>query len=93
PFAVQALLAGDIDAVIIDEVAGQGYLGENADKLKLVGDSMSSDQLGFIFPRGSELVAPVNAALQALKDNGFLQGVNAFYFGPNFDITYEDLEG
>ncbi len=93
PFAVQALLAGDIDAVIIDEVAGQGYLGENADKLMLVGDSMSSDQLGFIFPRGSDLLGPVNAALQALKDNGFLQGVNAFYFGPNFDITYEDLEG
>ncbi len=34
PFAVQALIAGDIDAVIIDEVAGQGYLGENADRLE-----------------------------------------------------------
>ena len=34
PFAVQALIGGDIDAVIIDEVAGQGYLGENAEILK-----------------------------------------------------------
>ena len=40
PFAVQALIAGDIDAVIMDEVAGLGYLGENSDKLKLVGPSM-----------------------------------------------------
>ncbi|MGD2162072.1 MAG: transporter substrate-binding domain-containing protein [Anaerolineales bacterium] len=92
PFAVQALIAGDIDAVIIDEVAGQGYLGENADALKLVGPSLSSDQLGFIYPKGSDLVEPVNAAIQELKDNGFLQGVNAKYFGPEFDITYDDLE-
>ena len=92
PFAVQALIAGDIDAVIIDEVAGQGYLGENSDALKLVGPSLSSDELGFIYPQGSDLVEPVNAALQELKDNGFLQEVNARYFGPDFDITYDDLE-
>ncbi len=92
PFAVQALIAGDIDAVIIDEVAGQGYLGENADKLKLVGPSMSSDQLGFIYPLGSDLVEPINMALMELKANGFLQEVNAQFFGPGFDITYEDLE-
>jgi polar amino acid transport system substrate-binding protein len=91
PFAVQALIGGDIDAVIIDEVAGQGYLGENADQLKLVGPSLSSDQLGFIFPKGSDLVEPVNAAIQELMANGFLQEVNAKYFGPDFDITYDDL--
>jgi len=92
PFAVQALIAGDIDAVIIDEVAGQGYLGENAELLKLVGPSMSSDELGFIYPKGSDLVEPVNLALQELKANGFLQETNAFFFGPQFDITYDDLE-
>ncbi|WP_420629824.1 transporter substrate-binding domain-containing protein [Candidatus Leptofilum sp.] len=91
PFAVQALIAGDIDAVIIDEVAGQGYLGENADALQLVGPSMSSDQLGFIYPLGSDLVEPVNAALAELASNGFLEEVNLQYFGPNFTITYDDL--
>ena len=91
PFAVQALIAGDIDAVIIDEVAGQGYLGENADALKLVGPSMSSDQLGFIYPLDSDLVDPVNAALGELAQNGFLADVNLEYFGPNFSITYDDL--
>ncbi len=92
PFAVQALVAGDVDAVIIDETAGQGYQGENADQLKLVGPSMSSDELGFIYPKGSDLVEAVNMALNELKANGFLQGVNALYFGPEFDVTYEDLE-
>ena len=91
PFAVQALIAGDIDAVIIDEIAGQGYLGVNADALQLVGPSMSSDQLGFIYPLGSDLVEPVNAALGELASNGFLEEVNAQYFGPGFTVTYEDL--
>jgi len=91
PFAVQALISGDIDAVIIDEVAGQGYMGENADLVKLIGPSMSSDELGFIFPKGSEWVEPVNGALQEMKADGFLQKVNAKYFGPDFDITYDDL--
>jgi polar amino acid transport system substrate-binding protein len=93
PFAVQALIVGDIDAVIIDETSGLGYQGENADLLKLVGPSMSSDQLGFIFPKGSDLVEPVNLALQTLRENGFMEQVNLKYFGADFDITYEDLEG
>ncbi len=91
PFAVQALIAGDIDAVIIDEVAGQGYLGENADQLKLVGPSMSSDFLGFIFPKGSEIVPLVDDAIEELAQNGFLNEINAKYFGPDFSITYDDL--
>jgi polar amino acid transport system substrate-binding protein len=91
PFAVQALIAGDVDAVIIDEVAGQGYLGENADELKLVGPSISSDQLGFIFPPGSELVEPVNQAINSMKKDGTLEEMNIEYFGPNFTITYDDL--
>jgi len=93
PFAVQALITGDIDAVIIDEVAGQGYLGENADKLQLVGPSLSSDKLGFIFPKGSDLVEPTNAAIKALYDSGFMEKVNLKFFGPDFKITYDDLAG
>ncbi len=92
PFVVQALIAGDVDAVIIDETAGQGYRGENADKLKLVGPSMSSDLLGFAYPKGSDLVEPVNAALAELAANGFMDEVNEKYFGPDFFITYDDLE-
>lgn len=92
PFAVQALIAGDIDAVIIDETSGLGYQGVNADSLKLVGESMSSDQLGFIFPRGSELVGAVNAALAEMQANGTLATLAEKYFTSNFTITYEDLE-
>lgn len=90
-FAVQALLAGDVDAVILDETAGQGYIGVNADQLKLVGESMSSDQLGFVFPKGSELVPAFNAALAELRANGTLDQLAEKYFSDAFSITYEDL--
>ncbi len=93
PFAVQALIAGDVDAVIIDETAGQGYLGVNADQLKLVGESMSSDALGFVFPKGSDLVGAFNAALAELRANGTLDALAAKYFSDAFSITYDDLGG
>lgn len=90
PFAVQALVAGDIDAVIIDETAGQGYLGANAEDLTLVGPSMSSDELGFIFPPGSELTDPVNQALESMQADGTLNEFNAIYFGADFNCDYTD---
>jgi polar amino acid transport system substrate-binding protein len=82
--AVQALLNGDVDAVIIDETAGQGYVGEDADQLELLEGSLSSDELGFIFPKGSDLVAPVNYALAQLDADGTLEQLNAEFFGADF---------
>jgi len=71
--AVQALIAGDVDAVIIDDIAGQGYQGANADQTTLLPDDLQSDPLGFIFPKGSELTAKVNEAIADMKDDGTLE--------------------
>lgn len=92
PFAIQALLAGDVEAVIIDEIVGMGYSGQNADKLELIGPSISSDELGFVFPKGSELVEPVNKALESMKADGTLAALNEKYFGPSFNLTEEDIK-
>ncbi len=92
PFAVQALISGDLDAVIIDEIVGMGYQGTNADKLELVGPTISGDELGFIYPKGSTLKGPVDLALQAMMDDGTLAKLNEKYFGPDFNITYDDIQ-
>jgi ABC-type branched-subunit amino acid transport system substrate-binding protein len=89
--AVQALIAGDVDGVIIDETAGVGYQGVNADKVKLADGTLSSDQLGFIYPAGSDLVKPVNAALASMKADGFLDELNSRYFSSEFTVTYDDI--
>lgn len=90
-FAVQALVAGDVDAVLGDETAGQGYLGENKDQVKLVGPKIKSEFLAFIFPKGSELVAPINSALEAMMADGFLDTLNKKYFGPDFSLSYDEI--
>ncbi len=78
--AVQALINGDVDAVMIDNVAGQGYVGVNADSLKLTGDAVESEELGFIFSKGSALVVPIDATLQSMKDDGKLDELFAQWF-------------
>jgi len=92
PFAIQALLSKDVDGVVIDEVAGLGYQGQDQDKLAFAGPSMSSDQLAFLFPKGSDLIAPVNKAIAALKANGGLDQINVKFFGPDFKVTGEDIK-
>ncbi len=91
PLAIQALRSGDVDAVIIDNTAGLGYQGEYSEELALVPGSLSSDQLGFIFPKGSELVEPFNQVLVQMKADGSLQAINSKWFGPEFDVTYDDI--
>ena len=70
--AVQAMINGDVDAVMIDNVSGIGYQGTNADKVKLTGSAVRSEALGFIFGKGSALVAPVDYALSEMDADGTL---------------------
>jgi polar amino acid transport system substrate-binding protein len=86
PLAVAALINGDVDAVIMDETAGQGYVGANGEALELIGDPIKSDELGFIYPKGSDLVEPVNQALAAMRESGKLDELETKYFGPTFKV-------
>ena len=70
---VQALLNDDIDATVMDNVAGEGYIGANPDKLKLVGDPLTSEELGFVFPKGSDLLEPINRVLAEMEADPGLQ--------------------
>ncbi len=78
--AVQALINKDVDGVVIDDTAGVGYVGVNADKIKLLPDSLVSQQLGFVFPKGSKLVAAFNAGIVALNADGTLKTLAAKWF-------------
>ncbi len=80
PVAVQALLSGDVDAVIIDDVAGQGYQGANAGELTLIDGDLQSDPLGFIYPHESDLIGPVNNVLADMKSDGTLDDLITKWF-------------
>jgi polar amino acid transport system substrate-binding protein len=77
---VQALKAGDVDVVLTDSVAAQGYVDASKGTLKVIGGPLGTEDFGFIFPKGSDLVAPVNAAIASLKADGTLDGLNKKWF-------------
>jgi ABC-type amino acid transport substrate-binding protein len=70
--AIQALLNGDVDAVMIDNVSGMGYVGVNKDKLKLTGDPVIAEKGGFIFGKGSPLTPAIDSALEGMQADGTL---------------------
>jgi polar amino acid transport system substrate-binding protein len=74
--AVLALLSKDVDGVVIDNVSALGFIEENPDKLKIAGQLTSDEQLGFVFPPGSDLREAINAALQSMIEDGTLEAQN-----------------
>jgi polar amino acid transport system substrate-binding protein len=91
-----ALATGDIDAAIADQVEGQSTVSgielQQAVKLEFIGTSLSSDQFGVVFPKDSDLVNPVNKALQDMRARGKLDTLIDRYFGPGFNVTYNDID-
>lgn len=78
--AVQALIKGDVDLVLMDAASSRGYIGANPEKLKVIGDPLGTEEFGFIFTPGSDLVGPFNAAIQSMKEDGFLEKLNIRWF-------------
>jgi polar amino acid transport system substrate-binding protein len=78
--AVQALMAGDVDLVLMDAASSRGYIGANQGKLKLVGEPLGTEEFGFIFTPKSNLVEPFNAAITAMQADGFLDKLNTKWF-------------
>jgi len=93
PFAVQALISGDVDAVVIDEQAGAGYVAENAGRIELLAEELTSEELGFIFPKGSELLEPFNLAIAEMRTSGVLDLLYDAYFTDSFVITQDQVCG
>ncbi|MGV8987735.1 MAG: transporter substrate-binding domain-containing protein [Cypionkella sp.] len=78
--SVEALKAGDVDTVLTDKTAGEGYVATSGGKLKLVGQPLGSEDFGFIFPKGSDFESPINAAIASLKADGTLEALNKKWF-------------
>lgn len=73
---VEALKSGDVDLVLTDGTAGKGYVDASNGGLKIVGPKLGVEDFGFIFPKGSELVAPINAGIAAMKADGSIDALN-----------------
>jgi polar amino acid transport system substrate-binding protein len=77
---LEALKAGDVDLTLSDSTAANGYVAASNGGLKIVGQPLASEDFGFIFPKGSDLVAPINAAIEAMKADGTIDALNQKWF-------------
>ena len=77
---VEALRSGDVDLVLTDGTAGKGYVDASDGGLKIVGEPLGTEDFGFIFPKGSALVAAMNAGIAAMKADGTIEALNKKWF-------------
>jgi ABC-type amino acid transport substrate-binding protein len=68
--AFTALENGQVDAVINDLPVSQDRVNQSDGSLEIVQTIPTGEQYGIAFPQDSELVEPVNEALQEIKDDG-----------------------
>lgn len=91
--AVQALLAGDVDAVVVDGLVGERYVESYPDDLALIDEEITApEELGFVFPLGSDLVEPINLALESMRQDGTLDDLNSYWFGGEY-LLEEETDG
>jgi polar amino acid transport system substrate-binding protein len=64
----------------MDAASSRGYIGANPDKLKVVGEPLGTEEFGFIFPPGSDLVEPFDLAIGTMSQDGFLDHLNNRWF-------------
>ena len=70
PVAVQALINGDVDAVVMDNVAGLGYVNANPDAVRITADVLTGEELGFIFAKDDPLRDTINDVLAEMDEDG-----------------------
>lgn len=77
--AIEALLNDDVDAVAVDRPAAEGYI-ETQGGLRALDESLKQAGLAFAYPPGSDLVEPINAAMQSMIDDGAWDEIFARWF-------------
>lgn len=77
---LEALKTGDVDLVLSDSTAANGYVSASDGGLKIIGAPLGAEDFGFIFPKGSDLVAPFNAVIADMKADGTLDALNKKWF-------------
>ena len=82
--ALEALLAGKIDAIVHDSpVLLYHATHSNKEALRVTGPVFHKEAYGIVFPEGSKLREPVNRALLAIMENGEYARLHDKWFGPH----------
>lgn len=70
---VEALGAGEIEAVTTDDIILAGFAAQNAGEMKVVGEAFSEERYGVGLPEDTDLCEDVNAAIEQMIEDGSWQ--------------------
>ncbi len=94
--AVQALLAGQVDCVIIDSLPAEKFVEKNSDELEILPDPFVDEQYAICMKKDNELLEKFNQALAELKEEGTLDSIMSNYIGDNVGespyVSPEDVD-
>jgi polar amino acid transport system substrate-binding protein len=75
--AFQALMNGDVDAVVADNVMALGYVGKSPDKLKAIGEPLTGESIGIaVCKTKTDLLAKLNSGLAKVMAEGLIDTLN-----------------
>jgi polar amino acid transport system substrate-binding protein len=77
---LEALRAGDVDMVLSDAAGANAYVAASDGGLKVIGEPLGAEEFGFIFPKGSDLVEPINAVIAAMRADGTIAALDQKWF-------------
>lgn len=78
--AVSDLIAGRIDAVVIDNFPAEKLVEKNSDKVKKLDEALTSEEYAIAMPKGStELQKAVNEVLKEMQDSGEMDEIVGKY--------------
>lgn len=84
PFAIQALIIGQVEAVVADNVVVMEYVkaNPNANMRYVFDDAFEAEYYGFLVKQGNtELLEKLNAGLKAIQEDGTYDAIYTKYFG------------
>lgn len=79
--AFSALENGQVDAIINDLAVSQDKANKSDGSLEIVQNIPTGEQYGIAFPKGSDLVEPVNEALTEIKEDGTYEKIYKKWIG------------
>ncbi len=85
----QELKSKQVDAIVVDLPTALYLAAVEIDGGKVIGqlaDSTGGDQFGFVLPKGSELTAPVSAAVDALAADGTLAALEQQWLSDSISV-------
>jgi polar amino acid transport system substrate-binding protein len=70
--AILAVLAGDVDAVIMDSEPARNFVAQNSDRIRQLDELLTQEAYGISLQLGSTYTALFDGAINTLRENGTL---------------------